>query len=80
MMSYVVVRLMHLLMVLMMGVDDVYGCRTGIASRTNLGELGQVIRVVRCSDECAGGVDAHVHVVVRVASVVDGGYSEMHMR
>ena len=54
------------------GVDDVCGCRTGIASRIDLGELGQVIRVVRCSDECAGGVNARVHVVVRVASVVDG--------
>ena len=46
------------------GADDVHGCRTGIASRIDLGELGQVIRVVRCSNECAGGVDARDHVVV----------------
>ena len=50
---------------------DVRGRRTGIASRIDLGELEQVVRVVRCSDECAGGIDARVHVVVCVASVVD---------
>ena len=45
-----------------------------IASRIDRGELGQVVHVaVTRDDHDAGGIDVRVHVVVLVASVVDGG-------